>query len=55
MAVKRAFSSSIVYSGRLSKGKVDLMVLFMMDNYCDMFQVSAYGLFLRKVMSLVLR
>ncbi|KAM4744046.1 DEP domain-containing protein 7 isoform 2-T2 [Anableps anableps] len=39
MAVKRSFSSAIVYSGRLSKGKVDLMVLFMMDNYCDMFKI----------------
>ncbi|KAM4596185.1 DEP domain-containing protein 7 [Fundulus diaphanus] len=38
MAVKRSFSSAIVYSGRLSKGKVDLMVLFMMDNHCDLFK-----------------
>lgn len=41
MAVKRSFSSAIVYSRRLSKGKVDLMVLFMMDNHCDLFKVSA--------------
>ncbi|XP_016525845.1 DEP domain-containing protein 7 isoform X1 [Poecilia formosa] len=41
MAVKRAFSNSIVYSGRLSKGKVDLMVLFMMDNHCDMFKIPS--------------
>lgn len=40
MAVKRSFSSAIVYSRRLSKGKVDLMVLFMMDNHCDLFKVS---------------
>ncbi|XP_019751446.1 DEP domain-containing protein 7 [Hippocampus comes] len=39
MAVKRSFSSAIVYSRRLSKGKVDLMVLFMMDNHCDLFNV----------------
>ncbi|XP_061882649.1 DEP domain-containing protein 7 isoform X2 [Entelurus aequoreus] len=39
MAVKRSFSSAIVYSRRLSKGKVDLMVLFMMDNHCDLFKV----------------
>ena len=41
MAVKRSFSSAIVYSRRLPKGKVDLMVLFMMDNHCDLFKVSA--------------
>lgn len=41
--MKRSFSSAIVYSSRLSKGKVDLMVLFMMDNHCDLFKVS--GLF----------
>uniref|UniRef100_A0A3Q3WZM3 DEP domain-containing protein 7 n=1 Tax=Mola mola TaxID=94237 RepID=A0A3Q3WZM3_MOLML len=39
MAVKRSFSSAIVYSRRLSKGKVDLMVLFMMDNHCDLFKI----------------
>lgn len=39
MAVKRSFSSAIVYSKRLSKGKVDLMVLFMMDNHCDLFKI----------------
>lgn len=40
MALKRSFSSAIVYSRRLSKGKVDLMVLFMMDNHGDLFKVS---------------
>lgn len=40
MAVKRSFSSAIIYSRRLSKGKVDLMVLFMVDNHCDLFKVS---------------
>ncbi|XP_063326637.1 DEP domain-containing protein 7 [Pelmatolapia mariae] len=39
MAVKRSFSRAIVYSRRLSKGKVDLMVLFMMDNHCDLFKI----------------
>ncbi|XP_058485117.1 DEP domain-containing protein 7 [Solea solea] len=39
MAVKRSFSSAIVYSRRLSKGKVDLMVLFMVDNHCDLFKI----------------
>ncbi|CAG5854708.1 unnamed protein product [Menidia menidia] len=38
MAVKRSFSSAIVYSRRLPKGKVDLMVLFMMDNHSDLFK-----------------
>ncbi|XP_049575058.1 DEP domain-containing protein 7 [Syngnathus scovelli] len=41
MAVKRSFSSAIVHSRRLSKGKVDLMVLFMMDNHHDLFKVPA--------------
>lgn len=41
MAVKRAFSSAIVYSTRLAKGKVDLMVLFMLDNHCDLFKVMS--------------
>lgn len=40
MAVKRAFSSAIVYSARLAKGKVDLLVLFMIDNHMDLFKVS---------------
>lgn len=39
MAVKRAFSSAVVYSKRLPKGKVDLMVLFMMDKHDDLFKV----------------
>ncbi|XP_070689644.1 DEP domain-containing protein 7 [Pempheris klunzingeri] len=39
MAVKRSFANAIVYSSRLSKGKVDLMVLFMMDNHCDLFKI----------------
>ncbi|XP_076003153.1 DEP domain-containing protein 7 isoform X2 [Genypterus blacodes] len=39
MAVKRSFSNAIVYSRRLSKGKVDLMVLFMMDKHCDLFKI----------------
>ncbi|XP_038162645.1 DEP domain-containing protein 7 [Cyprinodon tularosa] len=39
MAVKRSFASSIVYSRKLSKGKVDLMVLFMMDYHCDLFKI----------------
>ncbi|XP_026888573.2 DEP domain-containing protein 7 isoform X1 [Electrophorus electricus] len=39
MAVKRAFSSAIVYSAKLAKGKVDLLVLFMMDNHLDLFKI----------------
>ncbi|XP_034044672.1 DEP domain-containing protein 7 [Thalassophryne amazonica] len=39
MAVKRSFSSAIIYSTKLSKGKVDLMVLFMIDNHCDLFKI----------------
>ncbi|KAL7870779.1 hypothetical protein SRHO_G00082760 [Serrasalmus rhombeus] len=41
MAVKRAFSSAIVYSVRLAKGKVDLLVLFMIDNHLDLFKIPA--------------
>lgn len=39
MAVKRAFSSAIVFSRRLPKGKVDLMVLFMVDKHQDLFKI----------------
>ncbi|XP_071256900.1 DEP domain-containing protein 7 isoform X1 [Salvelinus alpinus] len=39
MAVKRSFSSAIVYSMRLAKGKVDLLVLFMVENHCDVFKI----------------
>lgn len=39
MAVKRAFSNAIVYSARLAKGKVDLLVLFMIDYHLDLFKV----------------
>lgn len=45
MAVKRSFSSAIIYSKRLPKGKVDLMVLFMMDSHCDLFKVRPYTSF----------
>ncbi|XP_037835766.1 DEP domain-containing protein 7 isoform X2 [Kryptolebias marmoratus] len=41
MAVKRAFSRAIIYSRRLPKGKLDLTVLFMMDNCTDLFQIPA--------------
>lgn len=41
MAVKRAFSSAIVYSRRLPKGKVDLMVLFMIDKHQDLFKMPS--------------
>ncbi|KAM7423981.1 hypothetical protein PAMA_000372 [Pampus argenteus] len=55
MAVKRAFSSAIVYSRRLSKGKVDLMVLFMMDNHCDLFKipVSLHKMVSDRIMNIV--
>ncbi|XP_020512282.1 DEP domain-containing protein 7 [Labrus bergylta] len=55
MAVKRSFSSAIVYSGRLSKGKVDFMVLFMMDNHCDLFKipVSLHKMVSDRIMNLV--
>jgi hypothetical protein len=42
MAVKRSFAGAIIYSRRLAKGKVDLMVLFMVEYHCDLFKVSAY-------------
>ncbi|KAE8297238.1 DEP domain-containing protein 7 [Larimichthys crocea] len=55
MAVKRSFSSAIVYSRRLSKGKVDLMVLFMMDNHCDLFKipVSLHKMVSDRIMNIV--
>ncbi|XP_051952639.1 DEP domain-containing protein 7 isoform X2 [Xyrauchen texanus] len=39
MAVKRAFSNAIVHRMKLAKGKVDLLVLFMMDNHHDLFKI----------------
>lgn len=39
MAVKRAFSRAVVNHKNLAKGKVDLLVLFMLDNHCDLFKV----------------
>ncbi|NP_001038734.1 DEP domain-containing protein 7 [Danio rerio] len=39
MAVKRAFSNAIVYGTKLAKGKVDLLVLFMMDKHHDLFKI----------------
>lgn len=55
MAVKRSFSSAIVYSRRLPKGKVDLMVLFMMDNHCDLFKipVSLHKMVSDRIMNIV--
>ncbi|KAL6113209.1 depdc7 [Pungitius sinensis] len=55
MAVKRSFSSAIVYSKRLSKGKVDLMVLFMMDNHGDLFKipVSLHKMVSDRIMNIV--
>ncbi|XP_029353663.1 DEP domain-containing protein 7 isoform X2 [Echeneis naucrates] len=55
MAVKRSFSSAVVYSRRLSKGKVDLMVLFMMDNHCSIFKipVSLHKMVSDRVMNIV--
>uniref|UniRef100_A0A8C2DBU0 DEP domain-containing protein 7 n=1 Tax=Cyprinus carpio TaxID=7962 RepID=A0A8C2DBU0_CYPCA len=45
MAVKRAFSSAIVYGTKLAKGKVDLLVLFMTDKHHDLFKVSQHTLY----------
>ncbi|KAF0043286.1 hypothetical protein F2P81_004623 [Scophthalmus maximus] len=55
MAVKRSFSSAIVYSRRLPKGKVDLMVLFMMDKHCDLFKipVSLHKMVSDRIMNIV--
>ncbi|XP_055017041.1 DEP domain-containing protein 7 isoform X2 [Boleophthalmus pectinirostris] len=55
MAVKRAFSSAIVYSRRLPKGKVDLMVLFMMDKHHDLFKTPStlHKLVTDKIISIV--
>ncbi|XP_056134902.1 DEP domain-containing protein 7 isoform X2 [Lampris incognitus] len=55
MAVKRSFSSAIVYSRRLAKGKVDLTVLFMLDNHCDVFKipVSLHKLVSDRLVSIV--
>ncbi|KAJ3593036.1 hypothetical protein NHX12_005374 [Muraenolepis orangiensis] len=39
MAVKRSFAGAIIYSRRLAKGKLDLMVLFMVEYHCDLFKI----------------
>ncbi|XP_067104554.1 DEP domain-containing protein 7 [Osmerus mordax] len=39
MAVKRSFSRALVCPARLAKGKVDLMVLFLLDNHSDLFKI----------------
>ncbi|XP_066556588.1 DEP domain-containing protein 7 isoform X2 [Amia ocellicauda] len=39
MAVKRSFSKAIVLSKNLAKGKVDLLVLFLLDNQKDVFKI----------------
>ncbi|KAJ8248945.1 hypothetical protein GJAV_G00229490 [Gymnothorax javanicus] len=39
MAVKRAFSRAIVHGRHLAKGKVDLLVLFLMDNHREVFKI----------------
>lgn len=51
MAVKRAFSSAIVYSARLAKGKVDLLVLFMIDNHLDLFKVKRDSHFIQHTLT----
>ncbi|KAJ8416255.1 hypothetical protein AAFF_G00382770 [Aldrovandia affinis] len=39
MAVKRAFSRAIVHSRHLAKGKLDLLVLFLLDNHIEVFKI----------------
>ncbi|KAK6472577.1 DEP domain-containing protein 7-like isoform X1 [Huso huso] len=39
MAVKRAFTKAIVCHKSLAKGKVDLLVLFLLDNQKDVFKI----------------
>lgn len=40
MVVKRIFSKAIVHNKSLSKGKTDLLVLFLMDHQKDVFKVK---------------
>ena len=42
MAVKRIFSKAIVDNKNLSKGKTDLLVLFLMDHQKDVFKVLRF-------------
>ncbi|XP_036390544.1 DEP domain-containing protein 7-like [Megalops cyprinoides] len=39
MAVKRAFTRAIVHSKHLAKGKVDLLVLLLLDNHSEVFKI----------------
>lgn len=41
MVVKRTFSKAIVNNKLLCKGKIDLLVLFLIDHQKDVFKVSA--------------
>lgn len=40
MVVKRIFSKAVVDNKNLSKGKTDLLVLFLMDHQKDVFKVK---------------
>ncbi|XP_072529899.1 DEP domain-containing protein 7 [Salminus brasiliensis] len=39
MIMKKTFSKAVIQSKCLSKGKVDLLLLFMLDNYQDIFKI----------------
>lgn len=55
MAVKRAFSNAIVFGRRMPKGKVDLMVLFMVDNHQDLLKIpmSLHKLVTEKIANII--
>ncbi|XP_048825328.1 DEP domain-containing protein 7 isoform X2 [Brienomyrus brachyistius] len=55
MAVKRAFSRAVINHKNLAKGKVDLLLLFMLDNHCDLFKIpgSLHKLVSEKLASLL--
>lgn len=40
MVVKNTFTRAVIQSKSLTKGKTDLLVLFMLDNHQEIFKVS---------------
>ncbi len=40
MVVKKTFTRAIIQSKSLTKGKTDLLMLFMLDNHQEIFKVS---------------
>lgn len=40
VVVKKTFTRAVIQSKSLTKGKMDLLILFMLDNHQEIFKVS---------------